>query len=438
MDLSAAPDLPSACAARTNINDELHAHPYEPLTPPERVVLITMLVTPEQRALEEAVLRTLADTWGLPDIALNDNRTRIDFGSFRLKIEKHQEVTRYKFVWQCTDSQPAEPFAQTLQERLPAGWLRTLPGTLLTALDIAFLPFPEGQLHQDIIDRYAHCFDSRSLACSQVGRSKGLVMTDFRIQPDALVRMLVCSKAQSPAQNGRLLLRLIDLEIYRMLALLALPGARQLLLTLPQSDEKLQQLTTEIAVATQGDDDQLLDHLTRLATDVEQMMTANYRRLSAARAYFDLVAKRVRDLREEEVPGLPSLGGILERRLEPARSTCDSVSRWLDQISLRTSHASELLRTRIDLRREKQNQDLLVAMDKRFQVQVRLQETAEVLSIAVIPYYVVNLLAYIVEELDQVAGWHVEPVSVKAIAAPLIALAIFMGLQVMRRSKKHG
>jgi len=425
--------LPPDHDLRVALNDELHIHPYEPLVPPERIALFAMLVSPDERLMEEKHLEVLSDEFGGVKPKIKGNQIRFDFGRFRLKIERHHEFTQYKFVWSTNESLPTEPFLESVNQLLPAGWLPGLPGKVLTAMNISFLPFPAEASTKSLIDRYAKMFDSSSLVGSQIGRSKGIVLTDFKICDDGFIRMMIFTKADLPSQNGRLLLRLIEVETYRMMALLAIPDARKLLSVLPKADKNLTDLTHAISLGDGTEDDKILEDLTSLAANVENMVAINYRRFSASRAYFDLVFKRLKDLKEEPIETLPSLGGILERRLEPGRSTCESVSRWLDQVSLRVSHASELLRTRIDVRRENQNQQLLVSMNKRFQIQLRLQETAELLSIVIIPYYGANLLGYIIEEIDNVAHWNIDPLMTKAISIPILAALALLIMSKMRK-----
>lgn len=427
--------FPKDYALRHALNDELHIHPYEPLTPPERVLYLAMLVTPEERHIEDDHLAVLAQQMGGAEPIHRGNQVRYYFGDLRLKVERHQEFTRYKFVYHVPEVTSEEPFAKEVVSLLPADWLAGIPGQTLTALDIAVMPYAKEADHAAMLECYAGQFDTDSFTASQFGRSKGLALTDFVIRENGLMRVLLLTRAQLPSQNGRMLLRVIEMETYRMLALMALPDARNLLHQLPEADQKLTLLTHAIAQGDGVDDEELLEELTALAANVEQLVAANYRRLSASRAYFDLVFKRLQDLREEPVEKAPSIGGILARRLEPARTTCESVSRWLDQLSQRVAHASDLLRTRIEVRHERQNQDLLTAMNKRFQLQLRLQQAAELLSVAIFTYYATNLVAYVVEELEVLLGIPGDPLLIKAVVSPVLAATALYFLFRMRKKK---
>ena len=59
------------------------------------------------------------------------------------------------------------------------------------------------------------------------------------------------------------------------------------------------------------------------------------------------------------------------------------------------ARATALLSTRVDLTRERQNQEVLASMNRRAQQQLKLQETVEGLSIAAVTYYVVGLVGYV-------------------------------------------
>ena len=426
-------DLPNSHNQRHLLNDELHQHPYENLIPPERVICIGMQVSPEQRAMELVHLQRLFDHFG-QRLELDGDRIRCNFDAFRFKLEKHQEFTRYKFIFAIDPDNHEDPFSGNPLDQLPKGWLASLPGKMLTAMDVPILSYTEGSSPTEMIERFGHCFSQQTLIASLVGRSEGLVITDFAIRNDGMLRMLILSRASLPSQNGRLMLRLVEIETYRMLAMLMLPDARKLLQKLPQYDARLTELTSAISRGSGRDDEQLLDELSTLAANVESLVASNYRRLSASRAYFNLVTQRLSDLHEQPIELVPSLRGILNRRLEPARMTCDSVSHWLEQLSQRVTHASQLLRTRIDVGREKQSQDLLKAMNDRFHLQLRLQSAAEMLSVAIFSFYAIGLLSYMGEAAAQLLSLTYNPILFKAFAVPLVtASAVFFVLRLRKR-----
>lgn len=428
--------LPPEYPQRHALNEELHRHSYEPLQPPERIMLLVMLVTPEDRMREDAQLLALVEQCPALSIDTTSNSIRYDFGTFRLKIERHIEFTRYKFVWKSQFPQKQTPLHDTVGELLPPSWLSHLPGCLLNGLNIALLEYPSDTTDAVLIEHHSAYFDSNRLSASHVGRSGGLAMTDFHIKADGLIPLLVFTKASMPAQNGRLILRLLEIDTYRSLAMISLPAARNILKDLPALESELATLTESVALGDGEEDEHLLEELTSIAARVERMTAANARQLSASVAYFNLVSQRLKDLREEPIPQVPSIGGFLERRLEPARTTCETATSRLDQLSHRVAHASQLLRTRIEVRREIQNQSLLVSMNENFQSQLSLQKAAELLSFVIVPYYGVNLLTYLLEEVGELGGIHIDPQTVKALGVPVIIILMLVVLRRVHRASK--
>jgi uncharacterized membrane-anchored protein len=90
-----------------------------------------------------------------------------------------------------------------------------------------------------------------------------------------------------------------------------------------------------------------------------------------------------------------------------------------------------LLRTRVDVERSAQNQELLTSMDKRADLQLRLQRTVEGLSVVAITYYAVNLVLYIVGPLEQAYG--IPKAVMAAVATPLVLLGVWLMVQRIRK-----
>jgi len=125
-------------------------------------------------------------------------------------------------------------------------------------------------------------------------------------------------------------------------------------------DQQLAEINQQINdIRGLEDERRLLGQLSTLAARIEQLISDSNFRFSAARAYYDLVLSRLEELREQEVSGLQTFNEFLPRRLTPAYRTCEAISDHLDDLSKRIDRASELLRTRVDLTLEAQNQDLL-------------------------------------------------------------------------------
>jgi uncharacterized membrane-anchored protein len=96
------------------------------------------------------------------------------------------------------------------------------------------------------------------------------------------------------------------------------------------------------------------------------------------------------------------------------------------------SRTSSMLRTRVDIATEVQNQAFLEKLTRGQSLQLRLQSTVEGLSIAAISYYVVSLLLYVAKSA-QAAGLPVKPEVAAGLSIPFV---IFIVWRLVRRIHK--
>ena len=231
------------------------------------------------------------------------------------------------------------------------------------------------------------------------GLPHSCILTHFRIGPDGFERMLVLApEGTSEARAGRISQRLLEMETYRLMALRGLPVAKNLSATLSQAEAQLADITG--LLERKGETDQaLLDLLVSLAARIERATAENGFRFSATRAYDTLVSQRLAELRERPISGTQTLGEFMQRRLSPAMATVQATEKRLASLAERVSRTSALLRTRVDIATEMQNQQLLEKLTRGQELQLRLQSTVEGLSIAAISYYVVSLWHYAIKAL---------------------------------------
>ncbi|MFN7052598.1 MAG: DUF3422 family protein, partial [Gemmobacter sp.] len=107
--------------------------------------------------------------------------------------------------------------------------------------------------------------------------------------------------------------------------------------------------------------------------------------------------------------------------------TVKSAEARLRTMAERAQRAAELLRTRVDVERSAQNQRLLESMDRRADMQLRLQHTVEGLSVVAISYYAVSLAAYAAYPLAKLA--HLS----KEMLTALLVLPVIGGVWLMIR-----
>jgi uncharacterized membrane-anchored protein len=287
-----------------------------------------------------------------------------------------------------------------------------------------------------VTDNLETVFGVANLAASQVEDNTAILATDFRTDTDGYVRLLILDERLTPARAGSLVQRALEVETYRTFALLGLPEAQALSPSIRKIELQLPWLMQQMQ-ATEGFEAnrKLLSRLTELAAELEGGAAASLFRFGATRAYDELVRLRLDAIGEKAVPGQTTLSGFLSRRLAPAIRTCVTTEERQANLSRKLARAAQLLRTRVDIDLESQNQELLRAMNERAQVQLRLQQTVEGLSVAAVSYYVLGLLGYVFKAWREKGGGP-DPTLAAAIALPLVVIAVALAVRRVRRG--HG
>ncbi len=414
---------------RLALNNEIHARPPVPLEAPQLVSYVAISHDDEfPRSVEVTHLRNLAAAFAVPLPEATGDHLLLDVGAFRLKWERHTEFSSYSFFRRPEPDEPADGVAI---RAVPPGWLAALPGRLLVATHIeikAAADFPP----QSILAKLSPT-DSRQTVVSQVADGAGWVFTDFLLV-DGWSRFLVLDGAFTPRQAGRTVQRLLEIETYRMTAMLAFPVAKAVGELLSRAEAELADLMDLMGSASSPQDERaVLGRLTRLAAEVERSVARTTFRFGAGAAYYRLVSHRVEELRERRIQGFPTIEEFMERRLAPAIDTCATIARRQEDLSSRIARNSQLLRTRVDIELQRQNGELLAQMNRRAKLQLRLQETVEGLSVVAITYYGSQLVQY----LAKGAKHWLEPLTPEAITAvsiPVIAGIVALGLRRMRRA----
>ena len=422
--------LPPDHPLRLALNEEMHARPPEALTAPLRLTFLALVSDPSMRAREWEHVCALARRHGVPPPPAGAAHFSADLGAFRLKWERHSEFTRYKFI---VTGAVGDPFGMPALQSVPTDWLADLPGQVMVATHATLLP--ASALAPDFDSISTRHFGGNVLVGAGIAGGAGSAFTDVRLH-DGYGRLLVLNRDMSERQAGRMMQRLLEIDTYRLMALLALPVAQTLSPWLNQAERELAEVTTALAEATETDEPALLDRLTRLEAQIESCEAENHFRFTAAAAYHELVQRRIEELREVRIQGLQNFEEFTERRLAPAMNTCRSVAARLESLSQRVARATQLLSTRVDVSRERQNQQLLASMNRRSAAQLRLQQTVEGLSVAAITYYIVGLVGYAAKGL-RAAGVHLSVEAVTAVSIPLVALAVAYGVRHARKIVSH-
>ena len=415
---------------------EVYARPFTPLQSPVRASHIALYTGEGDAARDRAHLAALCERFKAPVPAEDSNFLLAELGHLRVRWERHAEFVTYTFF--AAERAPrsagdvVERFRDTVIERLPRDWLEQIPGEVVAALHLEMESADDEPLAYEDLPRV---MAAEHFAGSHVGGGAAEAWINFAVGEDGFGRALVRDHRLRARQAGRLVQRLFEIETYRMMALLALPLARQHAPALAALGTRLEQLTQELTRCEGLDSErQLLAELTTLSAELEHIAAGTTNRFGAARAYWALVERRIGELREQRIEGFQSIAEFMERRMSPAMRTCGSVAERLDRLSARVTSAGQLLRARVDIQVETQNRDLLASMDRRARLQFRLQETVEGLSVAAITYYGVGLVGYAAKALDKQQLLALPVETVTGIAIPVVALLVWAGLRRVHRA----
>jgi len=438
-------------ALRVPLAAEAHSRPFLRLDVPETLTHLAVYAqrngdtNADSAAAQHALLAALCGHFGATAPAAEARHFFHDFGRFRLKWESHAEFATYTFAEHHEQAQTiGEAFDNAPLYHVPQEWLLGLQGKIIVAAHLVLDQSPGPA------DAFAHglraVFEGTMVVGSRVLQG-GEVWTDFLIQSDGFSRFVVRDVGLREQQAGRLAQRLLEIETYRMMALLGLPHAQRATPALNAIEGELATLTAAMVdsdaaladaasgrLAEEGDSDQvLLDEITGLAARIEKLSLDNNYRFAASKAYFGLVNARIEELRETRIEGFPTMSEFMERRMRPAMHTCEATARRQEALAERIARTNDLLRTRVGIVQERQNRRILQSMNERAAQQLRLQQAVEGLSVAAISYYVAGLFHYAVEAAESV-GMHVNADIATGALVPLIAVGVWFGLQRLHKS----
>lgn len=425
---------------RVPLSAEIHSRPFLQLQAPESLTHFALYVQqdhPSQklhRSTQHEILQQLCAHYGVAAPGAQARYFFHDFGRFRLKWECHTEFATFTFVERAdTDPDFRQSFQKVPLQHVPQEWLAGLHGKIIVAAHVLLCAGVEGS---DKTEAIAALFQGKSLVGSNVAGAAE-VWTDFLIQPDGFSRFVVRDMGLREFQSGRLVGRLLEIETYRMMALLGLPNAEASQPLLNGIENELADLTATLVQADQPAQDaridareegHLLHHITSLAARLEKISVNNSYRFAASQAYFSLVQARIHELREVRIAGIQTLAEFMGRRLAPAMHTCTSVALRQEALAKRIGRSNDLLRTRVGIEQEGQNRKILQSLDARAAQQLRLQQAVEGLSAVAISYYTLGLIGYAGKAM-KAGGLAVNPDILQGVAVPVVIAAVWLGLR---------
>lgn len=389
---------------RASIIGEAHARPPLPVTAPATLYHLAFAATGDEAS---AALFTII--FGSDESAGTARHTIRELGGLTAKWERHTEFVSITIL-----TREGEASAERLWRRIAAK--APEDAALLIAVRARVLRAGEGVAGYPIGGRL---------------RSGIEVASDFRADQDGFIDYEITTPDIGADQLGRRVQRLVEVEIYRTMALLGLPEARR---ASPKVGELERDLFEVVDALTEGaeDDATVLDRLQSLSARTEALRAKTRFRFSASRAYAALVEERLQSLAEEKLGERPTLSGFVRTRLAPAVRTVESTEARQAELSAALSRALNLLRARVDVSQNRANQEILESMNERQHRQLILSETVESLSVIAITYYSLGILDYPIRAILNLLGLSVSPIVVLGVLAPAVAFFVFWSLRRIR------
>ena len=410
--------------------NELHARPFPAVDAPSRAAYLAIKparnAAGRDRDADRAHLIDLLDRFGAQHPQPDATHYFGNIGKHQIKWESHTEFVTYTIFGEG----PAErPFDAATFAAFPQDWLEAAPGTRVTS---ALIRIEVAEGDSGISEKAREWFVPESLAISRVIEDDLVVAGDFRIDHNGHMRFAVFARPQVDDRRiGRVVQRLCEIETYKAMSMLGLSRARALGDKMGEFDRRLTELLE--AMRSPADDPAaVLQSLLEVSAEIENTIAQSSFRFGATGAYETIVNQRITVLREERFEGRQTFGEFMMRRFDPAMRTVKSTQERLQAMSDRALRAGELLRTRVDVERSAQNQKLLTSMDKRADLQLRLQRTVEGLSVVAISYYAVNLVLYLTGPLEASLG--LGKVTIAAAATPVVLALVWV---MVRRIHKR-
>ncbi len=409
--------------------NELHARPFPAVAAPSRAAYLAIKpatnAAGRDRAADRAHLIDLLDRFGAPHPQPDATHYFGTIGRHQLKWESHTEFVTYTIFGEGVAERPFDAATFAV---FPEDWLEKAPGTRVTS---ALIRIEVADGDEGIADKARDWFVPESLAISRVIENDLVVAGDFRIDHAGHMRFAIFARPHVGNRRvGRVVQRLCEIETYKAMSMLGLTRARALGAKMGEFDKRLTALIEDMRTEA-SDPADVLQSLLEVSAEIENTIAQSSFRFGATGAYEKIVNQRIEVLREARFEGRQTFGEFMMRRFDPAMRTVKSTEAQLHAMSERALRAGDLLRTRVDVDRSAQNQELLKSMDKRADLQLRLQRTVEGLSVVAISYYAVNLVLNVLGPLETSFG--IGKAGMAALVTPVVLLLVWLMVQRIRK-----
>jgi len=426
-------DADEPAALRVALSNEWHARPLLVMPSPLRCSHLVCL-------RGSASLRTRRDEFaafcraqGQSEPNAQSRHHSIQVGNCLLKWEGHTEADAYTML---VPGNGEPPFSTTALEFLESGFRGGLEQSRFVGIHAEVIPAGGDDLDTRVA-RIRSLLGASEVYGGSFSDDLGELWSSFRLDGNGFQRLIVTDHGLGTARLSRYLQRIVEIESYRLLAMKALPTAREVMATLGQLELELDDVMAELSHHDADPaQERQLERIMRIAARVEHVAAVHAYRFAAARAYSGIVDRRLSELAEERVGVASRYTTFLTKTLQPAMSTCEAAERRTQELAQRITRATQLLDSMVDMDQKKQNQAILESMAERASLQLRLQQSVEGFSIFAISYYAVGLLGYGLKT-GKALGLPLDPALLTGLSAPLVLAVVWLSVRSVKRHLKR-
>jgi len=453
---------------RKQLANEILFRPLQHITSPARISMFALLHrqgegegrvdSMDGRKAEEAVgidpikaVTSLCRRYAIPEPAVGQRYFHADVGPFQLRWERSEEFSSFVFIQSPEhyihpfDTPASCPqfnvsldnaFETSVFSCLPSDWIETLPSSIICAAHVTVVKGDEGDpppSQRQLREMFAHNYVVGSYMHSKSAR----VFTDCRIHSDGFGRILVQDLASRSV--GRLIHQMLELDVYRILALLGLPVATEVTGRVDAIQAQQHHILKTInRIQSPQEESKLLQELTEMVLSSEQMFAQAQIRFSATNQYYQILEERLQHLREERIDGIQPLGSFVHYRMNPAIRTCQSAEYRAEELCKSLQRTADLLQTRVFVELEESKASRMSEMQKNSVMKLQLSEAVEGLSFICLSYYTAQLLNTIFKALVSLGVLSISADCCMAIALPFVIGSVWAGLRLCKqRMRTH-
>ncbi len=398
---------------RHEISNEIHRRPYLELQSPLRISMINILTKNQQK--NYYYLEELCKYLSIPSPSENClSFNHLHEEKFKLKWESHREFCTFQFIVN-DEIDSKELFKKSSLNEVPDLWINSLDN-IVNSVNLEVTNNISNE-----IDIY-NSFDNNYIVGSYVNDQRARIFSDFRIDGNGYHRILMINDNLTKHQLGRAVQRVLDIESYRSMVMIGLFKSKNINNTIDELTYNLLQVNNEFENNKKINLEEYYSKLNYISNKAYKLNNENKFRFQATNSYFPIINERLKELKLSTINSIQPYDTYLNSRLSPAKRTSETTEKRLNETLEQIDRTANLIQTNVELEVKNGNNLLLESMNKKTDIQIKLQKAVEGLSTVVLTYYTVGLFNYGISGISSIIDLGCDPKLISSISIIPISL----------------